>query len=540
MEPDSPETTEGFHLLDATPRLGALHPDIELTVADKLALARQLDGFGVGFIDGGRPGVSARDTEFFARCATEPVLRHARLVAHCSPRSADRGAGDDLLLKAVLDCGAPVVSVAVTADIRQIPLALRTTPDENVAALRETVAHLCAHGRRVFVACEHFFDGHRADPGYAREVAATAHTAGAEVVVLCDTNGGTLPAPTGAVVGDVRARTGARLGIRAHDDSGCAVACTLAAVEAGATHLECTANGYGERAGCADLFPVVAALELKLGRTVLPEGSLGRMTAVSRAVARTVRLPPADHQPYVGASVFARRVELHPPVAEASPELYRHIAPERVGNGGRTVVDEFAGPAALALKAHELGIDLGQDGTLPDRALLRVREEQARGRCFAFADASLELLLREVTAPEATEETRPFTVEAWRSLVDQRADGSVLSEVTVKVWAKGERTISTAEGSSAVDALDRALRTALERIHPALAARVTLVDWRAVTVRPSIGAEPAGALTRVLATFRADDIDWVTVGAAGDAVGASCQALAEGYAYGLMCLSAGR
>ncbi|MGW2240788.1 citramalate synthase, partial [Streptomyces sp. NPDC001759] len=267
-----------FHVFDTTLRDGAQREGINLTVADKLAIARHLDDFGVGFIEGGWPGANPRDTEFFARARQEIDFRHARLVAFGATRRAGAKASEDLQVKALLDSGAEVITLVAKAHDRHVELALRTTLDENLEMVRDTVSHLVSEGRRVFVDCEHFFDGYRANPEYAKAVVRAASEAGASVVILCDTNGGMLPAQVQAVVSTVLADTGARLGIHAQDDTGCAVANTLAAVDAGATHVQCTANGYGERVGNANLFPVVAALELKYGKKVLPEGKLREMT----------------------------------------------------------------------------------------------------------------------------------------------------------------------------------------------------------------------------------------------------------------------
>lgn len=264
-------TDDSFHVFDTTLRDGAQREGINLTVADKLTIARHLDDFGVGFIEGGWPGANPRDTEFFARAQQEIDFKNAELVAFGATRRAGAKASEDPQVKALLASGAPVITLVAKSHDRHVELALRTTLDENLEMVRDTVSYLREQGRRVFVDCEHFFDGYRANPEYAKDVVRAASEAGADVVILCDTNGGMLPAQVQAVVSTVLADTGARLGIHAQDDTGCAVANTLAAVDAGATHVQCTANGYGERVGNANLFPVVAALELKYGKAVLPE-----------------------------------------------------------------------------------------------------------------------------------------------------------------------------------------------------------------------------------------------------------------------------
>ncbi|CAM5726215.1 (R)-citramalate synthase OS=Streptomyces fumanus OX=67302 GN=cimA PE=3 SV=1 [Streptomyces fumanus] len=305
-----------------------------------------------------------------------------------------------------------MITLVAKSHDRHVELALRTTLDENLEMVRDTVSHLRAEGRRVFVDCEHFFDGYRANPEYAKAVVRAAAEAGADVVVLCDTNGGMLPAQIQAVVATVLADTGARLGIHAQDDTGCAVANTLAAVDAGATHVQCTANGYGERVGNANLFPVVAALELKYGKTVLPAGRLSEMTRISHAIAEVVNLTPSTHQPYVGVSAFAHKAGLHASAIKVDPDLYQHIDPEQVGNTMRMLVSDMAGRASIELKGKELGIDLGGDRELVGRVVERVKERELKGYTYEAADASFELLLR------AEAEGGPltyFTVESWRA-----------------------------------------------------------------------------------------------------------------------------
>src|SRR5499427_2161229 len=301
---------DSFHVYDTTLRDGAQQEGLTLTVADKLAIARRLDEFGVGFIEGGWPGAIPKDTEFFRRARTELRLAHAQLAAFGSTRRA-AAVADDPQVAALRESGAPVVTLVAKSHDRHVQLALRTTLAENLAMIADTVSHLRGEGQRVFLDAEHFFDGYRSDPAYALEVVRAAAGAGAEVVALCDTNGGMLPGELGDVVAAVAAATGARLGIHCHDDTACAVANTLTAVSAGATHVQGTANGYGERAGNANLFSVVAGLQLKQGRQVLPEGCLPEMSRVAHAISEVTNVAPDTHQPYVGLSAFAHKAGLH-------------------------------------------------------------------------------------------------------------------------------------------------------------------------------------------------------------------------------------
>lgn len=518
---------DSFHVFDTTLRDGAQREGINLTVADKLTIARHLDDFGVGFIEGGWPGANPRDTEFFARAANELELRHATLVAFGATRRPGGKAAEDMQVKALLDSGAPVITLVAKSHDRHVELALRTTLEENLEMVRDTVSYLREQGRRVFVDCEHFFDGYKANPEYAKQVVRTAHEAGADVVVLCDTNGGMLPAQVQAVVGLVLADTNARLGIHAQDDTGCAVANTLAAVDAGATHVQCTANGYGERVGNSNLFPVVAALELKYGKKVLPEGALAEMTRISHAIAEVVNLAPSTHQPYVGVSAFAHKAGLHASAIKVDPDLYQHIDPEQVGNTMRMLVSDMAGRASIELKGKELGIDLGDDRELVGRVVARVKERELQGYTYEAADASFELLLRDEINGRPR---RYFRVESWRAIVEDRPDGTHANEATVKVWAKGERIVATAEGNGPVNALDRALRVALERIYPQLA-ELQLVDYK---VRILEGRQGTDSTTRVLVTTSDRKGEWNTVGVAENVIAASWQALDDAYAYGLL------
>ncbi|MDT0308254.1 citramalate synthase [Streptomyces sp. DSM 44917] len=528
-EPSAPPPAapgDAFHVFDTTLRDGAQREGITLTVADKLAIARHLDEFGVGFIEGGWPGANPRDTEFFRRAREEIDFRHARLVAFGATRRAGVDVAEDPQVTALLDSGAPVVTLVAKSHDRHVELALRTSLAENLAMIRDTVAHLRAHGRRVFLDCEHFFDGYAANPAYALEVVRTAHRAGADVVVLCDTNGGMLPAQVQAVVRTVVNDTGARIGIHAQDDSGCAVANTLAAVDAGATHVQCTANGYGERVGNANLFPVVAALELKYDRRVLPPGALAEMTRISHAIAEVVNLVPATHQPYVGLSAFAHKAGLHASAIKVDPDLYQHIDPELVGNSMRMLVSDMAGRASVELKGKELGYDLG-DREVLGRVVELVKERESRGFSYEAADASFELLLREAVTEGPH---RFFRLESWRTITDQGADGRLENEATVKIWAKGERILAAGEGNGPVHALDRALRAGLERLFPELA-RLTLVDYK---VRILEGRHGTQSTTRVLITTSDGTAEWATVGVADNVIAASWQALDDAYTFGLL------
>jgi len=514
-----------LHVYDTTLRDGTQQEGLSLSVADKLAVARHLDTLGVGYLEGGWPGSNPKDAEFFARAKTELSLRTATLSAFGSTRRAGVAAADDPQVAALLEAETSVVCLVAKSDLRHVERALRTTGRENLAMVRDTVAHLRAEGRRVFLDAEHFFDGYTAAPDYALEVVHAAAEAGAEVVVLCDTNGGMLPARLAGVVSEVLGASGARLGIHCHNDTACAVANTLAAVEAGVTHVQGTANGYGERCGNADLFSVVAGLEAKMGRPVLPSGRLAELGRVSHAIDEIANVTPQPHRPYVGVSAFAHKAGLHASAIKVDPDLYQHMDPAAVGNDMRMLVSELAGRATLELKGRELGLDLSGDREALGRVLETIKERESRGWVYEAAEASFELLLRNETEGAA----RYFTLESWRVIVEQRADGQVVSEATVKLWSRGERIVATGEGNGPVNALDRALRTALEKTYPGLV-DLELVDYK---VRILEGGGGTGAVTRVLVETSDGTAEWDTIGVDENIIAASWQALDDAVSYGL-------
>jgi 2-isopropylmalate synthase len=521
-----------FHVYDTTLRDGAQQEGLNLTVADKLVIARHLDRLGVGFIEGGWPGAIPKDTEFFRRARTELDLKTAQLAAFGSTRKAGVKAADDPQVAALRESQAPIVTLVAKSHDRHVELALRTTLDENLAMIADTVRHLREEGRRVFLDAEHFFDGYRANPAYALECVRAAAEAGADVIALCDTNGGMMPTELGDIVRAVADQSGARLGIHCHDDTSCGVANTLVAVEAGVTHVQGTANGYGERAGNANLFSVVAGLQLKKGRPVLQGDGIQEMTRIAHAISEVTNVTPDTHQPYVGLSAFAHKAGLHASAVRVDPMLYQHIDPALVGNDMRMLVSDMAGRASVELKGRELGYDLSGDKETIGAVTDRVKELEARGYSFEAADASFELLLRDELAGERR---RHFTVESWRVIVERHSDSGVTSEATVRLTAKGERVVAVGEGNGPVNALDKALRSALEHTFPELAS-LELADYK---VRILEGSHGTGAITRVL--IESDDGSgetWSTVGVDENIIAASWHALEEAVTYGL--LRAGR
>lgn len=515
---------DSFHVYDTTLRDGAQREGISYSVNDKLAVARLLDDYGVDFIEGGWPGAMPKDTEFFEIAKAIP-FRHAQLVAFGATRKAGIAVEDDLQVKALLDSEAPVITIVAKSDIRHVEQALKTSGEQNLEMVSDTVRYLISHGRRVFVDLEHFFDGYKTNPEYAVSVIVAAHEAGASVVVLCDTNGGMLPNGIERIVREVGQRSDARIGIHCQDDTACAVANTLAAVEAGASHVQCTANGYGERTGNADLFAVVANLQLKMGIECIPAAALADTYRVSHAIAEIANISPDTHQAYAGVSSFAHKAGLHASALKINADLYNHIDPVVVGNIQRVLVTEMAGRASVELKGAELGIDLRESPDVVSAVVDRVKALEAQGWSFEAADASFELLLREEQGAG-----RKFTVESWRTIVEQREDGKVVSEATVKLHANGERLVATGEGNGPVNALDNALRNAISQLFPDLG-KLELTDYK---VRILEGIKGTGAVTRVLLETTNGERAWTTIGVHENVIAASWQALDDAVHYGLV------
>ena len=519
--------TDAFHIYDTTLRDGAQQEGLNLSVHDKLAIARHLDDLGVGFIEGGWPGANPKDTEFFARAKNELKLRNASLVAFGATRRPNVAAADDVLLSALRDSGAPVVTLVAKSHDRHVELALRTTLDENLLMIADSIRHLRAEGQRVFLDAEHFFDGYRSNRAYALEVVRVAAEAGADVIALCDTNGGMLPDELSQVVHDVLSLSSARMGIHCHNDTGCAVANSMAAIAAGATHVQGTLNGYGERTGNADLVTIIANLQLKKGQQVLPEGFLPEAFRISHAIAEITNVLPSARQPYVGVSAFAHKAGLHASAIKVDPALYQHEDPASVGNDMRMLVSEMAGRASIELKSQELGIDLGGDRELIGRVVGRVKEMESRGFTFEAADASFELLLRE----EATGR-RPsfFSIEHWVTTVERSVDGTILTTAEITIKANDESISCSGKGNGPVNALDNALRDGLKVSYPEIS-NLELTDYKVRILEGRLGT---GAVTRVLVETSDGVGEWSTVGVHENVIAASAMALEDAITFGLL------
>jgi len=519
--------SDSFHIYDTTLRDGAQQEGLNLSVHDKLTIARHLDDLGVGFIEGGWPGANPKDTEFFKLAAKELKLKNATFVAFGATRRANTKAADDVLLRALAESGAPVVTLVAKSHDRHVELALKTDLQENLAMIKDSINFLRQGGQRVFLDAEHFFDGYRANPAYALEVVRVAAEAGADVIALCDTNGGMLPDELSDVVAKVISDSSARIGIHCHNDTGCAIANSLAAVAAGASHVQGTLNGYGERTGNADLISIIANLQLKKKQEVLPAGALEEAFRIAHAVAEVTNVSPSARQPYVGISAFAHKAGLHASAIKVDPALYQHENPESVGNDMRMLVSEMAGRASIEIKSSQLGFDLSKEKEVVARLVERVKELESGGYTFEAADASFELLLREELAGK-----KPsfFAIESWKTSVDQLADGSVTSRAEVSIRAKGELISSSGSGNGPVNAIDRALRNGLEKLYPELA-QLELTDYKVRILEGRLGT---GAITRVLVESSDGHGEWSTIGVHENVIAASAMALEDALTYGLI------
>jgi 2-isopropylmalate synthase len=511
-------------LYDTTLRDGTQREGMSLSVEDKLRIVQRLDDLGVHYIEGGFPGSNPKDSEFFERVGSLD-LKHAIVTAFGSTRRRDLAASDDPGLRTLLDSGCAAVCIVGKAWDLHVTDAIGATLDENLAMVAESVEWLKKAGCTVFFDAEHFFDGYHADPAYAVAVCQAAADAGADAVVLCDTNGGMLPHVVSDVVRKVGLMVDVPLGIHAHNDAACAVANTLVAVEAGCCHVQGTINGYGERTGNADLTAVIPALVLKMGEECVTRDQLRLLTEVSHFVAETANVTPNPQQPYVGTSAFAHKGGLHASATGRLAGAYEHVDPASVGNLARVIVSELAGRASLTMKAKELGIDLGGDTKTAGKVLDAVKELEHRGYSFEAADASLEILLRKETGTYSP----LFTLESFRCLMEKREDGRVMTEATIKVWVGDERFIATAEGNGPVNALDSALRLAIGRFYPALAA-IELTDFK---VRVLDEKKGTGAVTRVLIVSDDGKSTWGTVGVSENIIEASWEALVDSIQFGL-------
>ncbi len=515
---------------DTTLRDGEQKEGISLSLDDKLRIVQLLDDFGVDYIEGGYPASNPKDIAFFKEVA-QMDLKHARIAAFGSTCKKGVAAEEDSGLKDLLDSGAPVVTIVGKSWDAQVERALMTTLEENIRMVSESIAYLKSHGVEVVFDAEHFYDGYKANPEYSLQVVEAAVKAGADSIDLCETNGGALPFEVEDITRVVTNRfPDQRFGVHCHNDSGCAVANTLAAVRAGCTQVQGTINGYGERVGNCDLLCAIADLELKMGYDVVGKDNLKQLTYVGRTVSEICNFVHASNYPYTGTSAFAHKGGLHASAIARFPEAYEHTNPEHVGNMTRVLVSELAGKASLVAKARSLGFDLDGKGNLTQRILDDIKERENQGFTYEIADGSLAVLLGMHMGTFKPH----FTLESFRVIVDDKEDMNAwakdaASEATIKIHVGSKRFVATGEGSGPVGALDSALRMALSDEFPEVA-RLELTDYKVRILDENVGT---GATTRVMITTSDGHESWGTIGVSENIIEASWNALIDSYEYGL-------
>jgi 2-isopropylmalate synthase len=514
-----------IQIYDTTLRDGTQREGISLSCTDKLRIARRLDKLGVAFIEGGWPGSNPKDVEFFER-ARDMEWETALIAAFGATCRVNGIPDDDANIQAMLASGAPVCTVVGKTWTLHVTDVLRTTLEDNLRIIEESLAYLKTQGRRIIYDAEHFFDGYKADPIYALETLEAAARGGAETLVLCDTNGGSMPWEVAEIVRAVTTAVKPPLGIHTHNDGECAVANSLAAIQAGAIQVQGTINGYGERCGNANLCSIIPDIEIKLGLRCLPNGNLDNLFEVSHFVAEVANLAPDEHQPYVGKSAFAHKGGIHVAAMRRNHASYQHIEPTTVGNKSRVVVSELSGRGNLLSKAEEYGLDSSTDSEMIADILSTIKQLESEGFSFEAAEASVAMMMKRRQADYQP----PFELIDFLVNVEHRQGRGIFAEATVKVRVNGEIYHTAAEGNGPVNALDTALRKALTPIYPQLT-HFHLADYK---VRILDGDHGTGATTRVLIDTRNGTRRWSTVGASANIIEASWRALADSVEYGLL------
>jgi len=498
---------------------------MSLSAQEKLRVAHRLDELGIDLIEAGFPSSNPKELELFGLLAAER-FGHAEIAAFGMTRRRDVTVDADPALQVLADCFAPVCTLVGKTWSLHLEKVVKVDRDENLRMISESVAFLVAAGKRVVYDAEHFFDGFADDPEYALRCLLAAAQAGAQTVVCCDTNGGTLPDRMAAAMAGVvaaMAGEGVRVGIHTHDDAGCAVANTLTAVGQGATHVQGTMNGYGERCGNANLVTIIPNLQLKLGHDCVTDEQLASLTSGAHFFDELLNFTPNPDQPYVGRNAFAHKGGMHVAGVSADPSTFEHIDPGVVGNSRELLISELSGKGTVAARAADAGIELDEGAA--SRVVERVKELEHRGYHYEAADGSFELLLRKETG-----DYEPlFRLESWRAIVETRADGRVETEATIKIWVDGERYVRTAEGNGPVNALDKALREALVEIHPHLR-DIDLVNFK---VRILDETKGTGAVTRVLLDASDGETVWGSIGVSENVIEASWEALVDSIEYGM-------
>jgi 2-isopropylmalate synthase len=511
-------------IYDTTLRDGSQGEGINFSAADKLRIAEKLDAFGIHYIEGGWPGSNPKDMEFFAQ-AKRRKFKNARLAAFSMTRRKGIAVEKDELMRQLLEAETPVVTIVGKTWLLHVTEVLRVTPDENLAMIADTIKFFKHHGKTVFYDAEHSFDGYKNEPEYALATWQAAQKAGADAIVLCDTNGGCLPSEIARITALAKSRLGAAIGIHTHNDCGFGVANAIAAIDAGATQVQGTINGYGERTGNCNLTSVIPTLAFKMNKASVPKSSLARLQELSHFVDEIANFKPDPRQPWVGATAFAHKGGMHAHAVERVASSYEHIHPEAIGNSRRVLVSDMSGRSNVLAKAKELGFKLTTDTPELKTILTRIKELESKGFEFEAAEASLALLIQK----QLEHRELPFTVEGYH--VSMRGNGSSsVCEATVKVRVDDESSHTVAEGDGPVNALDGALRLGLSRFFPQLK-KLKLTDYK---VRIIDSATGTAAKTRVLITTSDGRREWGTVGVSENIITASLQALADSMEYALM------
>lgn len=510
-------------IYDTTLRDGSQGEGISFSIADKIKITKRLDAFGIPIIEGGWPGSNPKDIEYFQRIKDVP-LTQAKIAAFGSTRRAKTTAEEDAVLRQLLEADTEVVTIFGKSWTLHVAEVLRVTPEQNLAMIRDSVAWLKANGRHVIYDAEHFFDGYKADSGYALAAIQAAEEGGADCITLCDTNGGSMPWEIGEIVGKVMQTVKTRIGIHPHNDAELGVANAIAAVHAGARQVQGTMNGIGERTGNANLTSIVPVLQLKMGYSCLPEGRLEELTDVAASINEIANLAPNERQPFVGRNAFAHKAGVHIDAIVKNPTSYEHITPEEVGNVRRFLLSELSGGATLEAKARDWGVPLEKSAPETRILLARLAEMEHEGYVFEESEASFELLVRRALGGAP----RMFEPESFRVIVERR-DGTPITEATVKMRIRGEETLTVAEGDGPVNALDGALRKALLPYFPRLN-DIRLTDYK---VRVVNGAEGTAAKVRVHIETAEGADTWSTIGVSENIVYASWRALLDAMEYGL-------
>ncbi len=513
-------------IYDTTLRDGSQREGVSLSVSDKLKIAEKLDDFGIKYIEGGWPGSNPKDIEFFKR-ASKISFKNSRICAFSSTRRPGVAIEEDQNIQALVNSGTETVTIFGKSWDFHVRDALKTTLDENLAMIKDTISYLKSMGREVFFDAEHFFDGYKANTEYALDTLKAAAEGGADVLVLCDTNGGLLPWELPSILTAVKETANIPLGIHVHDDAGMATTNSLLAVREGVTQVQGTINGYGERCGNANLCTIMPNLQLKMGYKVVSEEQMKGLTALSRFVAELANIAPADQQPYVGFNAFAHKGGVHVDAVSKKPETYEHALPELIGNKRRILVSELAGRSSISLKTSNNELKLNKGRPEIASVLQRIKEMEHYGYQFEGAEGSFELLILKMMKAY----TPLFKLEGFRMIIEKREDGQLYSEATIKVRVGDEQVHTAAEGNGPVNALDNALRKALEGFYPAMK-KIKLVDFK---VRVIDGVDGTGAQVRVLIQSSDDQKTWGTVGVSPNIIEASWIALVDSLEYGLLC-----